>query len=640
VDVKRKKLEADGEICLRRAKAHLEKHSRTWDSNKSLMMGRLNSRTRNGIAEAYGIFRSLVSNILAAVPGVYFEAKKEEAKPIAGFLTDAVNYDFTIGNLRDRMAKALWRNFPYGFGGISENVETVHRKDEKGRVIGIESQRFFWKNIPCRDSIFDPDGFNTDLSDHRYIFLAYYKTIREIREEVDNERKKVYFNLDKIEDMPRANEASRGPDSDSGLTAGIFPGTSDDMNPDFHQIKVWRWYDRVNETISDFCDADHRLIRHEPWPLPIKIQGVLQFPINLLAMNTESDDFYPIPECDLLRPQLTNLIRLNDQMMTDLTDKVRKYIALSPFFDPVKLGKFLDLKNPNKFFLTSDIDVMKLKGDIPKVTKAGDAISKLDDVEADPQLPHGMAEIRAQMHNISAYGDPARGGLPQIRSAKEAAHVSDQVNKSLTSRQSPLEAMTANLAMYHLLLLKYTAPDDQQRYFRVTDKLQGVKTWLSYCPKDIPSEEDLFCDVYPGSSTPQNLDGKKAQLLEEMRVMVPILQQERLSMLPLLYRYMEVFNVKYGDTLLKNQKGAAQEFLAATMKAAQMGKDAPPDLLINAGMSFIDSVLNGSEKQAVIQAMQQQQQGPQGAPPGGLEAGNMGQMPSPTMGNQDGAAAT
>ena len=83
------KIERNGKIELRRAKAHLDKHSRTWDSNKGLMMGRI-GKQKNGIAEAYGIFRSLVSNILANVPGAYFEAKKEEAREIAGFLTDAV----------------------------------------------------------------------------------------------------------------------------------------------------------------------------------------------------------------------------------------------------------------------------------------------------------------------------------------------------------------------------------------------------------------------------------------------------------------------------------------------------------------------------------------------------------------------
>jgi len=609
-DDKAKKQETELKVLHKRSMDHQKRYTAGFAENRRLMYGRGTAisqiNSQNGIAEAYGLFRSMVSNILVTSPDTYFETTKEEASQIASFLGDAVSWDFKIGGYHSCLVKGLWQTFPYGYGAIVEDMETKFLGKDEERF--IDRQRYFWKNVPAKDIAFDPDGFNIDLSDHRFIWMAYYKSVHDLQTAKSNDGKgKLYFDLDGIDDFPNANPLTNTEKNkylNSDTTGNPVSNAYGDIPPRFKQLKIWRMYDRVNECIADVLDHDKRLILYEDWPMPIKIQGLLQFPASLMALNTESDEFYPTPEVELLRPQLKNLIRLNDQLMTDLTTKIRKYLGLAPYLDQTKMGKLLDPKSPNSYIVTGNQDTLSAQANIPKVDSAQDIIHKIPDIEPSPNIVPGMQEIRGQIQRISAYGESNRGGLPAIRSAKEAARVADAVTKSLMGNQSNLEKFTQHSANYHVLLLKESTPPDSERYVRITDKLGALKTWKKFSPKDIPSEEDLFCFAYVGSSTPQTLDSKKAQMLQEMQIMSPILEKSQLSLLPLLYRWAEVFQVKHIDQLLKNQKGAAMMAQATLVRAGQLGKEAPPDMILKPMMDLIDAILSPSEKQQVIEAAQ------------------------------------
>ena len=211
LDEKDRKILKEVKQCFQRARAHLLKNSQNWTSNRQLMYGLYSSSTamvRNNIAEAYGMFRGLVSSILVQTPEVYFEAKLDTQKDVARVLTDATNFDFHTAKFHDRLKKALWQNFPYGMGVISEQVESERSGLNENEEL-VDKQRFFWLNNPHRDTLFDPDGFSTDLTDHRFIFTKYYKTIAKIKEEErGKENEEGYFNLDGIEKIPRANQTT------------------------------------------------------------------------------------------------------------------------------------------------------------------------------------------------------------------------------------------------------------------------------------------------------------------------------------------------------------------------------------------------------------------------------------------------
>jgi hypothetical protein len=624
---KDKKIQSEGQANLRRAMAHLKKNSMSWKTNKKLMYGATEYGTGyNGIAHAYGLFRSLVTSILVAAPRPYFENTASPGHPLAMLLGDACWFDFKIGRLKDRLIKSLWQNFPYGLGYIAEQMETnkvptVDGKDKPDGEQMITSQRYYWKNIPPRDVAHDPDGFQIDLDDHQYCCIAYYKTIAEILAD------KTYFNLDKIEEFPRANETT-----ETGKSKYFSYGQADKEaaeNPEFHQIKIWRIYDRVSETVRDFADHDKRLMRNQPWPMPVEIQGILQFPIRILAMNTETDDFYPTPEVDLIKPQLRSLIRMNDIMMTDLTTKLRKYIGLAPYVDQAKMEKLIAMNQPNSFVITSNEDVLHLKSDMPKVDSASDVVHRMPDIQVDPQLFSGMAEVRTQIQQITAYGAAERGGLPAIRSAKEASRVAEAAQKSMLGRQGTMEDLTRDVAMYHVLLLKNSSSEfSEDRYVRISDRAGALVEWKKFNPSEIPNEQDLFCDIYIGSSTPMTLDSKKAMMNQEIGVLGPLLQKEGLPITPLIYRWAEVNQVRDIDELFRNAKGAARTALGALVKAGQLGEQAPPELLLKPLLDLIDATLSPMEKQMVIAALTGK-----GKPGGGGGGGSLpsGEAPGTAM---------
>ena len=647
--LKNPKIQKEIKQQFKRAEERLRKASKNWDFDRKLMYGQVGPNG-NGIAEPEGLFRSLVSNILVSVPGVLFEAKRQEASEIAAFLGPAVDYDFEIGRFQTALKRAVWRVFPYGIGWVAENVETEYEYDKKGERSGIAHQFFNWVNPPNRDVLVDPDGFRHDLYDHRFIFLAYYKTVEEIQNERDLDGKKFYSNLDRLESLPPANEGSKSDEARTKQSFAMTDSTTGQKNPKVRQLKLWKMYDRVGENgtpmVYHILDADKRYVAEEEWPVPVKIQGKVQFPARPFVFSPEAEDFYPPSEVSYIRPQIINKIKMCDQFYSDMTDnKIRTMVALSPYFNKDTLGKALKGGSSKKpvVIVTSNIDALALGANAPKVDEAGHALQRLQDITADPMLIQGLQVLDLQIQNIMGYGFPSRGGLPAIRSAKEAARVSDSMQRALLDRQTAVEQFTRDCALYHTLLMKAIMPEDTERYARVTDKSSALSTWFKYNPTQIPDETDIFCDVYVGSSTPQTLDSKRSQWLQTMQIMWPLLEKMGMSPAPLLYEFARIFSIKNPDQFMKNQKGAAQELLAAIVKAGQMG-DSPETrkLLLKAQMTFIDAVLNAGEKQAVMQAMQKdkekQQQQAMG-PMGGVKTAQAAAGEEGGMSNSEGSVS-
>jgi hypothetical protein len=606
------KIEKEAKVQFKRAEARLKKASKQWSYDQKLMYGQVGPNG-NGLAEPEGLFRSLVSNIFVQVPEVYFESKRIEGAQIAAFLGPAINYDFEIGNFRAACKRAIWRTFPYGIGYVAENVETDHEYSEKGERIGIRRQFFNWTNPPVRDVLVDPDGFRHDLYDHRFIFIADYPTVQDLHDAKDADGKALYSNLDNIENLSPANEASQYPeDARVRQTIGMGGNTKNDNNPKYKQLKRWRMYDRIGDKgtpmVYSFLDVDKRLICEEEWPAQVKIQGRLQFPVRAFVFSQEAEDFYPPSEVSYIRPQIVQKIKVFDQYISDSADnKIRTLIALSPYFTEAKLGKALKGGSSKKpvVLLTTNADALMAQANVPKVDEAGHALARLPDVMADPGALQALQVLDLQIQNIMGYGFPSRGGLPAIRSAKEAARVSDSMQRSLLDRQTSIENFTRDCANYHALLMKAVMPEDTDRYVRITDKSSAIGTWFQYNPNEIPDETDLFCDVYVGSSTPQSLDAKRAQWLQTMQIMWPLLEKMGMSPAPLLFEFAKIFAIKNPDQFMKNQKGAAQELLAAIVQAGRMGDGTQTrQMLLKAEMTFIDSVLNAAEKNQVFQAIQ------------------------------------
>lgn len=612
------KLEKEIKACFKRSKNRLDQASKPWAFDKKLMLGQIGPDNK-GISEAYGLFRSLTSNILVSSPEVYFEGKKPEQSQIVSFLGDAVNYDFKIGRYQQALKRAVWRTFPYGIGYVAENVETQHEYDDKGNRVDIKKQTINWINPPTRDVLVDADGFRYDFFDHRYIMLAYYKSVDELENETDQDGKPFYRNLGDIEKVPSSNENSKTTDSrgDQVLGNGARGQGPQNKNPKFNQIKLWKMYDRIgtkgDPMVYHFLDFDKRLVAEEEWPVPVEIQGKCQFPVRAFVQNEESEDFYPPSEISLIRPQLINKIKLNGEMIDVLTNKLNIIAGLSPYVDDKRMGAMLKQGKRPRYLITSNIDVLAQGANAPKIDSASDALTRLADPMLDPAIIQAMNIIDLQIQNIMGYGFPSRGGLPAIRSAKEAARVSDSMQRSLLDRQTIIENFTRDCALYHALLLKKITPEDEERYYRVTDKMSAIQTWLTYNPNEIPDESDIFCDVYAGSSTPQNLDAKKAQWNTNMQVMWPLLEKMGYSPAPLLFKWAEINGIKNPDQFMKNQKGAAQELLAAVIRSGQMGQSPQStQMLLKAVLTAVDSVLGPGEKQAVYQAMEKAQQAQKG----------------------------
>jgi len=602
---------------LARMKEYQKKNSKSWRRNERLLFGATteSEQTDNEYSYGWGLVKSLETAIYVTNPESMVEARTGTKMEVAKLLSHISQFDIEQMDVKSQGNIGLMDNFVCGYMAMIERIDTdkekVVDKEEEGENKEVDravDQRYVAERIMPEDILFDPSGRKLDLSDHKYVAVAFYPTVAELMAD-----KEVFDKLPPKDDMMGWPEAAPGyrkggrEEAKSGSTRG---GQEQERDPEFKRVCIWEFHDKVNQKVIYHADASGKDIGEGKWPVKYKIGGRTMFPITLMAFNAARKGFYPKPEIDFIAPQLEMLNKLDAEIYQDVLTKWRKFVTFADLISPDQASKITDpMKNE---LIQVDRDTLaEMAGtqnhQYPNINELVGAIQ-------DPSVPKDSLAVREMIHqeitNIMGYGPPDRAGLPRTRSAREAVAVKERLEARLAKRADAVADFYRQFIEKHLIALQQTMVID--RYVRIFDQARNLTEFRNYNAEDIDGNFNLI--VFAGTSMPRNTEAHKNSEVQLFQTLQPLVMKGIIPPEPPILRLAEAFQWKGVDALLRNYKPAMAQ-LAKIMLAMTQGK-VPPNALPEAAAAAVQAALTPEELQLIAQEIQ----GKGGAPQGNQES--------------------
>jgi len=638
-----KKEENDWGARLMRSKKFQRKYSAEWEENRRLIFGDIQQgantgqtppwmgTTGNTVAYGWGLYEGLETTIYVQNPDVIASAHNSAEMPIASRITQIVKYDLDLMNAKDVGNLCLLDTFICGYGAVIEDVETIHVKDEEGKKTGdVESQEFRLCRVDPHDILFDPSSRRLDLSDCKYIFVAWYPTIEDLRNDEN-----ITDLPDDIENYPESSEYTRmtsppeGPAERQAATLVNSRGQgTGEKDPAYKTICVWEVYDKINHEVLYLTDAKHRIIGEAKWPANLRFGFRDLFPVTILYQHPMPGRFYPRPEAELIAPQLREINITERIISEDSRTKWRKYMTLAGVLSEDQKSKITDTTVANALIFVDGTKLSEALGGTQQIDPAGfdmnRLVAPLADVSPARELFTRYQMLEQEIFHIVGYGPNQRGGLPSTRSAREAMMINSEKERKLDKRRDRITDFYRYLSMKHVRFLqKYMSIE---RYAKIFPKAGQLQEWIAYNRQDISG--DFAFDVVAGSSSPKNTEVRKASELQLFQTIVPLLLQMGADPRPAFYRLAEFNDWENVDELWSNLIQTAEQ---ATVAISGFSKgQVPPEALVNTFSQLCIAAL-GPARIKMIQKQQmssglpsQASKGQRGdTNPGGTTAGTM-----------------
>lgn len=617
---------------LLRMKKYQDESSTDWPTNEKLLYGDTSGIAAEGLptgvgakgrglAYAWGLAGGLLSRVYTQNPRCIAEPLNQGMYETGRILTRIIQSDLETMDAETVMQQAIVDTLPFGYGAVIEALENYmsSHTDENGEeYVALDGQNFHIRRIYPYDILFDPNGRLLDLSDHRYIAIRFYPTVKWLRDFAKKNGFKVPKDLDEFpESAPEMKSGSTMEKTIGPL--GVAPHA--EVEPDYRQIAVWEMHDKLSHKITYITDHGEFEMGSIPWPVKLCLGSRTLFPVTLVAFHRRSTGFYPTPELSFIRPQLVELAYLDSLMRKDSGQKHRKIATLAEFIDNTQKAQIVDMSMENCLITLDRKSVEEFfgEGNNGKDFDIRRVVSVLDDIQVNRDHPMRYAMIEQQINHIIGYGPSDRGGMPKVRSAREAVYIADSMEEKLEIRKGAVEKAVRDICAKHILFLQ--ALQETARYARNFPEVAEMAPFFSYTKDQIKGEFSFR--VYAGSSAPQNTDARKAQTREMFQLMAPVLQQASIDLRPLVEVVAKAHGWDEVDRLFLNIRGELKA-LAATLFAVN-SQQAEPQALLEACARVVQTGLSQGELQLLAQQMAQQAQG---GPPG--------QVPAPAPGGMRG----
>jgi hypothetical protein len=615
-------ISAEWKSRLERMRKYQDEFASDWSSNEKLLYGDTTGvsadglqpgvgQKSKGLAYAWGLVGGLLSEIYVQNPTVVAEPLWQGLYQHGRVLTRVLQTDMEQMDAETVVQQCIVDCFTHGYGVAIEALEnyiSVRVDDESQEEAPLlEGQDFTLRRVHPVDQFFDPSGRLHDLSDHRYVATRFYPTIGWLREEA----KKQGFTLpEKLDEFPESAKETRGGSTMEMTLSAMGSNPSEEKDPGYKNIAVFEIHDRLAKKITYVIEHGKHEIGSIPWPVDLKIGSRCFFPHSLLAFHRRSSGFYPTPELSFIRPQLVELANLDRMMRMDAGSKFRKIATMAEFIDPMQRAQIADMTQENALISLDRRAVEEFFGEenIGRDFDIRRVVAVLDDIQVNRDHPMRYQMIEAQIHHILGYGPSERGGMPKVRSAREALIVNDSLQQKLHIRRSAVERFFRQICQKHTIFLQTL--QETERYARNFPEVVELQPFFSYTKDQIKGE--FAFRIYAGSSAPLNTDARKAMVREMFQLMAPVLQQQGIDLRPLVEMVGKAHGWDEVDRLFNNVRGELKA-LAAVLYAVQTGQ-AQPQSLLEAAARVVQTGLSQAELQLLAQQMQQQQ-GPGGQVP-------------------------
>lgn len=576
---------------LSRAKSFQEKYKKGWDENKRLIFSEMSDPAEgtvpgsgaakaNRVSYGWGLYEGLETAIYVQNPDILVTARDASQRPNALRVKQVVNYDMELMDAKEIGNLCLLDTFINGYGAVIEAVETEHKVDEDGEKTGeVEWQGFGLRRIEPTDILFDPQSKKLDLSDCRYLFVAWYPTIDELRNDP-----RMTDLPKKLEEFPESSEATRGHSPGASMAlerqaASLIQGQPQgETDPSYKTICVWECYDKVNHKILYITDNKGYIIGEGEWPTNLRFGPADLYPITLLYAHPVPGRFYPRPEAELIAPQLREINITEKMISEDSTTKFRKWITLAGIFTDDQKAKVTDTDLANAMIyvdatqLAEVLGVQKLD---PNQVDMRNLVVPIEDVAPKKDLYIRYEMLEKQIQHIIGYGPSARGGLPSTRSAREAMMINAKQDQRLDKRKDRIISFYRLLAMKHIRFLQHHMATE--RYAKVMSKAGQLTDWMKYSREEVLG--DFEFEVVAGTTTPKNTEVKKASVQQMAQLIMPILMQRGQDVRPVVELLAEYWGWDEVDRCFSDVKQHAEAL--ARGAAAFMKGQIPPQELMN-----------------------------------------------------------
>lgn len=610
---------------LKKMKQYQDDNSKTWDRNLKLIYGgnptnalpgleSSISDPSNEIAYGWGLINALKAQVYLQNPDPFILSYVPEKKATAQRLTSILAWDLDRMDVKDRFNQLFADVFTMGYGCLIEAVETVREpkgeENEEGekQEVDLVDQQFITRRVHPGDMLFDPQGKLLDLSDHRYAATCFYPTIASLKDDP------TYTSLpENIEEFPEASELTRMRKGQPAprTKPGQGPYRSEETDPEYKTIAVWEIWDKATRKVYYVTDSGYVLIGEQDWFPWIQIGARVMFPFTIFAFDTHPDGFYPKPLVDMIARQLIEMNQIEGMLREDSLTKWRKYFILDKLVGPDWASKVTDTSAANSLMLVPSDELEAILGvDGMKSLDLNRLIVKGEDVTPPRDLPLRKQLVEADIQAIIGYGPGDRGGIPKVRSAREAVMMFERQNQKTDSYRSAVEKFFEQFNAKHIMFLQQAM--QIERYAKISDGKPGYEEFFQYSREDI--EGDFVFQVIPGSSGPKTTESKRAAVMQEFQILAPICAQQGLNIRALLEYVAEFMGWKSVDELWFQPKLAAQ-MLGATIALFSRGQ-ATPEQLLDASAKMVQAELSPAELQQLAKQIQgQQAQGPASTAP-------------------------
>jgi len=597
---------------MERGKRHQNENSKFWAENEKLIFG----IDRNGdnedqadLAYGWGLFKALETAIYVQDPDFYVESKFNADPDLARRLTDIVRTDVKDMDLKSTGGLMLLDTFVYGYGVGVEIIKTDRNYvrfpagdklvtegivEEGEEAFVPTAQSYEIARVHPKDILFDPKGTRLDLSDHGWVALAFYPTLKALQDDPS-------FTLpEKTDSLQEASQSTRD-GKQEGTTGGKWPIKSVETDPNFKTICVWEIWDKPNQKIVYMTDSGNHILGTKPWPCRLQIGSRSLFPVTIMAMHPNPKGFYPKAEVSLVRRQLVRLNDLEKQMDGYYRNRWRKHVAPSSLLSPDQAAHLTDTSGAHDVILLEKDELDSFIG--PSGNSAQMDLGRLVVQLQDPMVQQDYylrkQGIEADISQILGYGPSDRGGLPQTRSAREAVMINDSKQQKLVKRADAIADFYRWACEKHLALLQKTM--SVERAARRYPPAGGMAEWFGYKAEDI--QGDFAFVVYAGSSGPRSTETKKQQILQEFQTLAPFLQAEGKPVFPLLRQYASVMGWDNIEELFGSGRAELKNLAAASVMFAQ--GQIPPEKLMEQVAKAIQSNLSNNDLAEVKQFLSQ-----------------------------------
>ena len=511
-----------------------------WDENRRLIFSELSTNKEssgagtppwasggaNAVAYGWGLYEGLETSIYVQNPEVIASARDGASMPVARRVTQICKYDFDQMNVKDVGNLCLLDTFITGYGAVIESVDTYQSKDDEGNNTGnVSGQEFEIRRIAPMDILFDRSARRLDLSDCKYLFVAWYPTIEQLRNDPN-----ITDLPDDVDDWPECTEFTRahGP-TDRSSSESHSPGQTGspggEKDPAFKQVCVWEAYDKVNHDLLYISDHKNHIIGEAEWPVDLRFGCRDLFPVTLLYSHPVPGRFYPRPEAELIAPQLREINITERLISEDSRTKFRKWLTLAGIFTDDQKSKITDTTLANAMLYVSATQLQEVLGITGQMDPASLDLKRLvvpiEDIAPKTDLYTRYQMLEQEIHHIVGYGPADRGGLPSTRSAREAMMINQRQDQRLDKRKDRVTDFHRFMAQKHIRFLQKYA--STERYVKVLPKSGELQDWFRYGRNEI--QGDFEFDVVTGSSVPKTTEVKKASELQLFQAVMPVLIQ-------------------------------------------------------------------------------------------------------------------